>query len=327
MADFELMPNSEVWVRTPTAASALGLRSRRAEGPDPGKDGATTTAGQAEAVVEAAVQLLLWRDLPKWQHPVSASIRDCLHSLAYLHNETVNIFSHIFGALLFFVLPIYIFNATIPPRYDLASAADILVVSLYFLGVAICFTLSVIFHTLSSHSPQIYTLGLHLDFQGVIILMWSANIPLIFYSFPCIPSLRYTYFALITILALACSAFTFSPRFRDPHLRPLRAVTFGSLALSTFVPVVHGILRYGYETQSERVGLRWVVATLGFNTLGAVAYAFKFPEKWYPRTFDMFGASHQIMHVAIVVAGVMYGLGVVAEFDYACGHRGECLAG
>jgi Haemolysin-III related len=79
----------------------------------------------------------------------------------------------------------------------------------------------------------------------------------------------------LTALAVICSISTFQPRFRDPYLRPVRAATFGSLAIFTMVPVVHGVQRYGWDIQSQRMGIVWVIITLGLNITGAMAYAFK----------------------------------------------------
>lgn len=54
----------------------------------------------------------------------------------------VNIFSHLFGAILFFLLPFSLYK-TLHPRYFSATNNDILVFSAFFSGVALCFTLSV----------------------------------------------------------------------------------------------------------------------------------------------------------------------------------------
>jgi hypothetical protein len=79
----------------------------------------------------------------------------------------------------------------------------------------------------------------------------------------------------LSVLAVICSLSTFQPRFRDPYLRPVRAATFGSLAVFTMVPVVHGIYKYGWRIQSQRMGVVWVAITLILNVSGATAYAFK----------------------------------------------------
>lgn len=124
------------------------------------------------------------------------------------------------------------------------------------------------------HSEKAFATGMQFDFQGIIVLMWGANIPLIYYSFECSRKLRIVYWTLTSFLATCCSIVTFLPKFSQPHLRPLRAATFGSLALSTFIPVVHGFIDYG-RTQYYRIGFPWVIATLVLNAVGAGAYAAK----------------------------------------------------
>jgi hypothetical protein len=39
--------------------------------------------------------------------------------------------------------------------------------------------------------------------------------------------------------------------------------------------MIHGIIKYGWALQSQRMGLKWVLVTLSLNTLGAAAYAIK----------------------------------------------------
>ncbi|KAK0105191.1 hypothetical protein ONS96_004592 [Cadophora gregata f. sp. sojae] len=99
------------------------------------------------------MQLKRWEELPLWQQegshfietgyrPPSGSMLNSFKSWGYLHNESVNIYSHLIGSLLFFAAPIYIFKTEIPPRYKVATSADIGVCTIYFIGVAICFLLS-----------------------------------------------------------------------------------------------------------------------------------------------------------------------------------------
>ena len=53
----------------------------------------------------------------------------------------VNIYSHLFGALLFVSLPFYNYN-TVYSRYGSAQLGDVVVFSTFFFGVAISFFLS-----------------------------------------------------------------------------------------------------------------------------------------------------------------------------------------
>lgn len=193
-----------------------------------------------------------------------------------MHNETVNIHSHIVGAFVFLCLPTYVFAVSLPPRYLVATTTDVVVCSTYFFGVALCFALSTIFHTFMSHSQVLYLLGMKLDFQGVLVLMWGATVPLIYYSFPCDGRLRVFYLVLFTVLASACSAVTFLPRFSGPHLGPYRAVLFGSFGVGSFaLPIVHGLWREGLDEMWKRVGLGWILATVTCNGVGVGVYSVK----------------------------------------------------
>lgn len=131
-----------------------------------------------------------------------------------------------------------------------------------------------------SHSERFYLLGMKLDIQGVLVLMWSATVPLIYYSFPgdepSAASLRVAYHTAIGLLAAACSAATLLPQLSGPVLGPARAALFAAFGAGSFlVPVAHGVLKCGLRDQGERIGLPWIAATGVFNGTGAVAYMLK----------------------------------------------------
>ncbi|KAG8158848.1 hypothetical protein KVR01_011291 [Diaporthe batatas] len=276
-----------------------------------------------------AVELLLWSDIEEWQQRGSdhiqtgyrracGNVKGCLLSWTYIHNETVNIWSHILGALVFTSLTALVLTE-IPARYHAATAADFAVCSTYFVGVAVCFALSTAFHTLMAHSEAVYLLNMKLDFQGVLILMWAATVPLVYYTFPCEGDryLRAGYWALISGLAVTCSAVTFLPRFSGPHLGPYRALLFGTFGAGSFaLPIAHGAVRHGLGEEWERVGLGWVLWTVVCDGVGVLVYGLKFPERWFPRRFDLFGASHQLMHIFVVLAALTYTCAVISAFDH-----------
>ncbi|RII10835.1 hypothetical protein CUC08_Gglean006835 [Alternaria sp. MG1] len=99
--------------------------------------------------------LLMWNEIPNWYQDneyilsgyraVSGSYRKCFGSIISIHNETVNIFSHLIGSVLFFALPIPVYYS-LQPRYGTATTADVVVFSTFFFGVAICFALSATYH-------------------------------------------------------------------------------------------------------------------------------------------------------------------------------------
>ena len=77
--------------------------------------------------------LLKWNDLPSWQQdnhyilghyrPASNSYLGSFQSLFYLHNESVNIHTHLLGAFLFFFMSfsIYAFDTRSISSQDIAA--------------------------------------------------------------------------------------------------------------------------------------------------------------------------------------------------------------
>jgi adiponectin receptor len=132
------------------------------------------------------------------------------------------------------------------------------------------------FHTLTCHSARLYHFGMALDLQGILILMTTATVPLIYYSFPCSPVLRNVYFLATAVLAVTCSVAATTNVFGAPHLGRARAALFASFGIVSFAaPIVHGVLRYGLDEQSQRTGLPWVLATASANGLGFAAYTMR----------------------------------------------------
>ena len=266
-----------------------------------------------------------WDEIPSWQQDneyilsgyrqATGSLKRCYESLGYVHNETVNVYSHVIGAAIFLTAPIYTYRG-LYLRYPLASQADILVFSTFFYGVSICFILSATYHIISNHSPKVQKFGNQLDYLGIVILMWGSTIPSIYYGFHCDPRLRKIYWANVSVLATLCIVATLHPKFRYPSIRPYRAAMYAGLGLSAVVFVVHGILLHGWTVQNRRMSLDWMGLMALFNLTGAVIYAARVPEKLRPLKYDIYGSSHQVLHVAVVLAGLAHMFGLFRAFDH-----------
>lgn len=183
------------------------LRQRRAS--------LTTTA--TEAVVHAvktlekkaeSTLLLLWDDLPSWRRD-NAFIRSgyrsaargsyvhSLRSLFYLHNESVNIWSHLLGALVAAATAAYLY-CVIRPRYASASPADLVVFSCFFSGAVLCLGMSATFHALMDHSAEVARWGNKLDYTGIVALIMGSYVPALYYGFFCQPALLTLYLSLVS---------------------------------------------------------------------------------------------------------------------------------
>ena len=239
---------------------------------------------QAPKHIGSIQQLKTWDEIPPWQQdneyirtgyrPATASFIKCFQSLRYIHNETINIYSHVLGAVVFLLLPVPTFYSVLV-RYPRASQADRIVFSTFFYGVSFCFVLSATYHIITNHSPKVQRFGNQLDYLGIVILMWGSTIPSIYYGLYCDPTLQKLYWANVSVLAIICIVATLHPKFRHPTIRPYRAAMYAALGLSAVAFVVHGILLHGFEIQNRRMSLAWMGLMAGFNLVGAVLYAIR----------------------------------------------------
>lgn len=120
---------------------------------------------------------VLWQDLPPWQRdnqhihsgyrPASNSYHRSLASLAYLHNESVNIYTHLVGALLALAAGGYIYGV-LRSRYAEATREDVRVFACFFGGAVACLGMSATYHTISNHSQRVAGLGNKLDYLGYV---------------------------------------------------------------------------------------------------------------------------------------------------------------
>lgn len=245
----------------------------------------------------------------------SFSVSRSFWSIFRLHNETLNTWTHLLGALIYSLIPLD-FYPEFKKQYATATFGDVIMLGIFFSGVTVCFTFSTFHHAFQNHSKEIWQLGLQLDHLGIILVMWSSMVPSDYFGFYCSPRLLYFYITMATASALGCAVFTMKPKFRSPTYRVMRSLMFGLLGLSAFVPVVHGIILNGWELQGQRMAITYFMGLGLLNATGTVIYAARVPEKWYPKTFDIYGSSHQIMHVLVICGALSHAIGLLKAFDY-----------
>ncbi|KAF2731764.1 HlyIII-domain-containing protein [Polyplosphaeria fusca] len=271
-----------------------------------------------------------WNDLPIWQRdnqyiqtgyrPQSNSYTKSAKSLGYIHNETVNIYSHLIGAGLATVSGVLLY-IVLMPRYETATREDILVFSCFFLGATACLGMSATYHTISNHSQAVSSFGNKLDYLGIVFLIWGSFIPVLYYGFQSDPHLIKRYWTMITTLAAGTSIVCVHPKTRTPALRPFRALMFVLMGLSAVFPVLHGLQLYGLVQLRKTIGLDWVILQGALYILGAGLYAARVPERFKPGHFDIWGSSHQIFHVLVVLAAASHLMGMVKAFDHEHSQR------
>ncbi|MCJ1330288.1 hypothetical protein MMC10_006971 [Thelotrema lepadinum] len=258
--------------------------------------------------------------------PPSYSIFLSLRSIFSVHNETVNIQTHLFGAFFFARLSMTSFPLHLPsppfPQLTLPpSSAPLLP---FYIGAVSCLTLSGLYHATSNVSPVFAQWGNQADYIGILALIIGSFIPSIYYGFHCHPNLQKLYWTMIVSIGLACGVVTVNPRFRTPAWRAWRAAMFVAMGLSAVAPVLHGLRLHGLDVMEERMGLRWLVIQGATYILGATIYAMRVPEKWVPKKFDVLGSSHQVFHVFVLIAAILHLIGLLKAAEHLTKEGGKC---
>lgn len=189
-----------------------------------------TRATNAEAKLEQKLTYL-WHEISPWQQDnayitsgyrsQSNSYATSWKSLLYLHNETVNIYTHLLGALAFLTTS-YLLYGELQPRYQTASREDLLVFACFFAGAVACLGMSGTYHTIQNHSHEVAVWGNKLDYLGIVFLIWGSFIPVLYYAFEAEPGLMKTYWTMVRHSISFCTAASLQPlliQHSDNHAR------------------------------------------------------------------------------------------------------------
>ena len=176
--------------------------------------------------------------------------------------------------MLFFSLPAWTYTVVFA-KYPSTNYLDIVVFSTFYFGVAICFALSSTFHVINNHSRRIANFGNQLDYLGIVLLMWGATIPTVYYGFHDIVKLRNLYWSVVSVLGGLCCIATMHPKFRTPTFRPYRSMMYAALGLSAITFIVHNISLRGFAEANRRMSIDWMGLMAALNLTGAVAYGIR----------------------------------------------------
>lgn len=159
--------------------------------------------------------LLLASEVPSWlatnpfllsgYRPVYGSVTLCLDSLLFVHNETVNIYSHLIPAVIAFASN-YFLNLYWRERYPTASMADQLAIHAYLTTSVLCFGISATYHTLDCHSQALSGLWNRLDYAAIILQTVGSFVSGIYITFYCMPNLKMLYWTMVSLLLYNFSA-------------------------------------------------------------------------------------------------------------------------
>lgn len=271
-----------------------------------------STANDSTKQTNVAAQTVTWQEISEWQfdnkyilsgyRPEKADYLEIFSSLGFLHNETCNVYTHLVGALILpLVATVFLRYLTEPQFLNIASM-DYYMFGIYFLSAETCLILSTLYHLMQPHSHHVEQFWHGMDLLGIVIVTIGTFSSGIYYVFFCEASLQQMHWAIILTTGTITGVLISHPSLKTPRLRNVKAGAFVVFGASSFIPLLHGVERYGLQYMMQYSGMKWYLLELAFYGTGVIMYAFRIPERLAPGKFDIWGSSHQIFHIAILCA-------------------------
>uniref|UniRef100_A0A3Q1IJR7 Uncharacterized protein n=1 Tax=Anabas testudineus TaxID=64144 RepID=A0A3Q1IJR7_ANATE len=227
--------------------------------------------------------------IPSGYRPVGLSWRCCVLSLFQIHNETLNVWSHLLAAVCqgisvdFSSLPLvlYVFSAV---TYLSCSAAA---------------------HLLQSHSEQAHYSLFFLNYMGVGIYQYGCALALYVYKHSSCQFLQIFLPAAAVLAWFSCATCCFAKfylcRLYPLHRQLFQVVPLAVTYLLVISPVVHRLIMYSWTTTTlsfmKLYGEFHLIVVLFL--LSAFFFSCPIPEYFFPGRYDIFGHSHQLFHILL----------------------------
>ena len=275
-----------------------------------------------EKIAHKAWKAVHFDTLPDWlkdneflrrhHRPPMYSMRGCLKSMFRLHTETLNIWTHLIGFIFFTFLTasVYVLRDSITQFFEDITISDLpwqeqCIILLFFLGAMTCLFCSTAFHTLGNHSERIFNIFSKLDYLGIAFLITGSGIPAVYYVFYCTTISRYVHMAMLILLGLCSIVISFWDKFNQREYRGFRALVFVLFGLYYAVPAIQVMVERGFAEPLGKFVVGLVIMAMLYLG-GAGLYASRIPERFRPGMFDVWAHSHQIFHVCVVAAALVY---------------------
>jgi len=280
--------------------------------------------------------VVAYDDLPQWRkhNPFirngyrinCESYQACLRSCLYLHNESLNIWSHGLGLLAFIAFWGVTYGHTLWEEDSTVSRngryVDALIFAPFLLGATLCLLMSTLYHTFEPCGKNISIRWAKADYIGITVLIWGSYFPVVHYLFWCRWNLQVIYLATITLLCIGVTLVSVLDVFAAANVHWYRAILFSSLGLAGLAPILH--FTATHEIKGDVAHKLAYLFSMGlFYLVGAAFYATRIPERFCPGSCvtDMFLSSHFIFHLFILCGAVCHWMGSVYDFR----HVDQCV--
>ena len=256
--------------------------------------------------------------LTAYRQPYS-SVLDCLVSAIRLNNETINIWTHFIPFLAFLVY----FYKTFPSKLWPVSAIQPEFYPLLAEEASICAFLlsSSVAHTFNCMTPCIRHTCFYLDYAAISMYGIGGASATYYYLRP----LNSGFFLfespnLFTGIAALCSLLvvyvTCTSRHNWQRVKyVVRTLAFMASFLYGNSPTFYRFLECGLTGEECTSGLIYLFIGWSTYLIAAILNATRVPEKYYARTFDIYGHNHQWVHIITAIGTLAHFLAIRCDME------------
>jgi len=240
---------------------------------------------------------------------------ECLRSCFLLHNETLNVWTHLIASVAFIVMSIQLFlKEGISDSYAWPLLS-------YSVGRCFHFLASAGAHALCAISPRVHHTCFFVDYAGVAIFTIPAGQSYLFYLRPLSPELFiFKYPEVFLLFSTAVSTLTTVlvglSRFKWHSYRYfIRSFTFIVPFVIHSLPYLYRIVACSSKIDCEFSALAPFTRQLLWYLLAVLITASHVPERLFPGRFDYIGYSHSVMHVVVALGAYEQFNAVLIDFQ------------
>jgi len=253
---------------------------------------------QEQPILSDAIKLLQTDNpfiLSGFRDYTEGSFMECSKSVFHVHNDTMNIWTHILGG---FWAIFAIYEVLFSPLTTTGSFSDKIIFSLFLSCSIVCFSASAAYHIFRSHSVEMYKLFLLFDVGAIAFQLFGSVLLMAYFEMSCHSSLRTAWLIfLVSLFVVTVSSVPYLMRHRRYNIRTLLLSTF---ALSGLASHFHRMSFGGFQyTSRDVLLLQHLLLSYIFPGVGLVIRRIRIPELWFPGKFDIWLGSHQIFHVLV----------------------------
>ena len=233
----------------------------------------------------------------------------------YLHTETLNIWSHLLGAVWFGSSAVRFAAAGSGP-----PTSDAVAVLIYLTATTLCFASLTLYHIFAGHAHAgVWQL---IDHVGIVGNIWASSVSFTLLSFPCRSVEQWMLVALISSAAALCLCRLLRVHPRDVCARQMRLGTHIALGALAALPALRAWLQRSQDKPTALLeGFAWLFLA---NSAGGGIYASHLLDKAVGMDVGLPDMSHHVMHVLVVAGALVYEQGIISRYRERAGLTNSC---